>query len=123
MENPNANQDLINEVYRFASYLMIKENKNAVEAKQALINKGLDEKNASIVVTRIEQQIQDAIDDKKCDAKEEMIYGAVWCIGGILVTVVTYIGAVSQGVYIITWGAILYGAIRFIRGLILYFSK
>ncbi len=109
MENPNANQDLINEVYRFASYLMIKEKKNAVEAKQALINKGLDEKNASIVVTRIEQQIQDAIDDKKSDAKEEMIYGAVWCIGGILVTCNLYRSSFPGGIYYYLGGNFIWG--------------
>lgn len=53
-------------------------------------------------------------------ATEQMIYGAVWCIGGLLVTGVSYIAAVSSpfgGHYIIAWGAVVFGAVRFIEGL------
>ncbi|MCX6830010.1 MAG: hypothetical protein NT002_12135 [candidate division Zixibacteria bacterium] len=52
--------------------------------------------------------------------QKNMLVGALWCIGGIIVTVATYQAAVSRGggTYFITWGAILFGAIQFFRGLI-----
>ncbi len=52
---------------------------------------------------------------------KNMLYGALWCIGGIIVTALTYLEAVTNpagGTYIIAWGAIVFGAIQFIRGLV-----
>ena len=49
-----------------------------------------------------------------------MLHGGFWCLGGILVTVFSYIGAAnsrSGGTYIIAWGAIVFGAIYFLQGL------
>lgn len=49
-----------------------------------------------------------------------MIVGALVCIVGILVTVFTYSAAVnsaSGGVWVIAYGAIIGGTLRFLRGL------
>lgn len=49
-----------------------------------------------------------------------MFHGAIWCIGGILVTFVTYAAAANSpggGTYIVAWGAIIFGARRFFQGL------
>lgn len=49
-----------------------------------------------------------------------MLHGALWCFGGILVTVVSYASAASSpfgGTYIVAWGAIIFGAVRFFQGL------
>lgn len=49
-----------------------------------------------------------------------MLYGALWCIGGIVVTVGSYSLASSSssgGSYFIAWGAVLFGAIQFLKGL------
>lgn len=45
------------------------------------------------------------------------IWGAIWCIGGIIVTVVTYNNAVGGGTYYIAYGAIGFGAYQFFQGL------
>ena len=45
--------------------------------------------------------------------------GAIWCVGGMLVTGVTYASAVNSptgGTYFVAWGAILFGALQFYRG-------
>ena len=51
--------------------------------------------------------------------RRNMVFGALWCIGGFVVTAVTYQAAanVGGGPYVIAWGAILFGAIQFFRGL------
>ena len=46
-----------------------------------------------------------------------MVIGAIVCVGGIVVTVATYQSAQGGGHYIIAWGAIIFGAIQFFRGL------
>jgi hypothetical protein len=51
------------------------------------------------------------------DGRKRMIYGAVWFFGGTAVTVMTLASAKSGGGYVIAWGAIVYGAIEFFRGM------
>jgi hypothetical protein len=46
-----------------------------------------------------------------------MIFGALWCIGGIVITAVTFGAASGGGTYVVAWGAIIFGAIQFFRGL------
>jgi hypothetical protein len=50
----------------------------------------------------------------------EMLVGAIWCIGGIVVTVMSYNAAASSpggGRYVVAYGAIIYGALQFFRGM------
>ncbi|MCE9591653.1 MAG: hypothetical protein K8S99_14145 [Planctomycetes bacterium] len=60
-------------------------------------------------------------DAAKQKAERNMFRGAAWCLGGILVTAVTYLLARASrggGVYVIAWGAILFGGIRFAIGMV-----
>jgi hypothetical protein len=51
--------------------------------------------------------------------QKNMLYGALWCAGGIIVTTLTYEAASSGGGrYVVAWGAILFGAIQFLSGLV-----
>jgi hypothetical protein len=50
-------------------------------------------------------------------ARKNMALGLIWCMGGILVTSLTYQAASGGGHYIVAWGAIIFGAIQFVRGL------
>lgn len=55
-------------------------------------------------------------------AVRRMWIGAAWAIGGTLVTVITFAAAQGGGTYIVAWGAIVFGAIDFLRGLVAYFT-
>src|SRR6185295_15854679 len=60
-------------------------------------------------------------DDIRAIARKNMIVGALWCGGGLLVTFLTYGAATSDpngGTYVVAWGAIVFGAIQFFRGLV-----
>jgi hypothetical protein len=50
-------------------------------------------------------------------ARKNMAIGSIWCIGGTLVTALTYQAASGGGHYVIAWGAIIFGAIQFLGGL------
>lgn len=56
--------------------------------------------------------------EEQQQAEKTMFWGAVWCIGGILVTAATYSAASDGGTYVIAWGAIVFGAIQFFSGLV-----
>lgn len=107
-------QEAVNQVYEYAADLMINEKMSALETKKMLLENGVDEKSASVIVNNLEKQIEDA---KKGRANKDMLYGALWCIGGIVVTAVTYSSASGGGTYVVAWGAILFGAIQFFKGL------
>jgi len=44
--------------------------------------------------------------------------GALWCIGGLIVTAVSYSAVKdSGGTYIVAWGAVVFGGWQFLKGL------
>lgn len=53
-------------------------------------------------------------------AKGEMLKGVLWLVGGAVVTGITYSAAEPGGTFFVFWGAMAYGAIRFLRGLFYY---
>lgn len=57
--------------------------------------------------------------------QKNMLHGALWCIGGIVVTATTYSSAVAHGggTYFVAWGAILFGAIQFLQGAFQYLGS
>ena len=59
-------------------------------------------------------------DPERAAGARRMWRGALWCGGGLLVSGLTYVAAVSSpggGSYIIAWGAVLFGAVQFFQGL------
>ncbi len=106
MDNTNEGQQAaVNQVYDYAAKLMVKDKKSAAETKKDLVAQGLSEESASIIVENLEKQIKEA---KKARAKKDMLYGALWCVGGTVATL--------ANIGFIFWGAIVFGAIQFIRG-------
>jgi len=108
-------QKIVDQVYNRAAQLMIQQKKDMFEVKRILVADGLDEESAMTVVTSLDNQITKA---KKERAKKDMFYGALWCVGGTVVTFISYSSASGGGSYVITWGAILFGGIQFFRGLV-----
>lgn len=56
---------------------------------------------------------------QRARANRDMLVGALWCGGGILITVITYSAASGPqgGTYLLAWGPIIFGGIQFLRGL------
>ncbi|WP_417357503.1 hypothetical protein [Flavobacterium sp.] len=74
------------------------------------ISTGIDIRNiepCELADNITEDEIEQA---RKRRANKDMLWGAVWCIGGTIVTLA------SRNV--IAWGAILFGGIQFIKGVI-----
>lgn len=104
--NANDQQQAINRIYNYAADQMLNQNKNEYEVIQDLTDKGIDKESATMIVNKLNEQIGEA---KKEQAKKNMLYGALWCVGGTVATL-------AQIGYIF-WGAIIFGAIQFIKGL------
>jgi hypothetical protein len=104
---------VIQAVYAYAAHL-IKVGHSRMQVEDRLVERGLDREAASTVVDKLLAMRAEAQEEA---ARKDMLYGALWCLGGVLVTALTYIAAEGGGVYIVWWGAIVYGAIRLFRGL------
>jgi hypothetical protein len=84
---------------------------------RSLTDRGLDSEAATAVVRQLEQSKSEA---NKRAGEKNMLFGALWCIGGIAFTALTYRAAANPGGgrFVVAWGAILFGGIQFVRGLI-----
>lgn len=106
MENKELdNQQAVDQIYDYTANLLVKKNKSPSEVKKALMEEGIDEESSSIIVENLENQINKA---KKDRANKDMLYGALWCIGGIIMTV--------ADVGFIFWGVIVFGGYQFLKG-------
>lgn len=47
----------------------------------------------------------------------DILYGGLICLAGIVITIGTMATAQHGGSYVVAWGAIIFGGIRFFRGL------
>ncbi len=114
MTNQVENQNAVDQIYDYAANLMINDKKNAKETQRALIDQGLDEESAFVVVNTLEEQIKEA---KKKNAKKDMLYGLLWAVGGLVATALTFAAASDGGRYVAFYGAVFYGGYRFLKGL------
>ena len=107
----------LNAVYSYAGQQMHK-GAALAEIETSLIEQGLDPDAAAVVVSNLTQA--------RAVGRKNMIYGLLWCVGGIIITVLSYQAAVKAGGgrYVLAWGLlILFGGFRFIRGMIQSFGR
>src|SRR5262249_31091543 len=85
------------------------------EIERELMTHGLDEESAEEVVEEAREARNEALKEA---GQRNMLFGALWCVGGIVVTVGSFYFAanVGAGKYVIAWGAIVVGAVEFVWG-------
>jgi hypothetical protein len=108
-----AAQQFIREVYQRAAKLA-NEGKSKDKIRTELNAMGLNQETASTVIENVFRSRKKA--HREAGARN-IIVGAAWCVGGIAVTALTYELASGGGVFVVAWGAILFGGIQFIKGL------
>jgi hypothetical protein len=115
MSDPQPSQEeVVEAIYAFAAEKM-RDGESSAKIRESLVEKGLDQDAAAAVVRNLRQLRSKAIASA---GKKNMIYGALWCLGGLGVTAATYQAAAAGGggKYVVAWGAIVFGAIQFFRG-------
>lgn len=92
--------------------------RSGVAVTDELVEAGWDREEARDMVV----QVTAAMRDPEQHAEQESSYGrhivvgALWAIGGTVVTVATYSAASGGGSYVVAWGAIVFGAIECLYG-------
>lgn len=104
-EYKDETQQTVDQIYEYCANLMVNEGKSAAEVRTILVNEGMDDANARVLVETLEAQIKEA---RRSRGQKDMLFGALWCIGGIIAT--------TADIGFIFWGAIVFGAFQFIRG-------
>lgn len=108
MENQLTEKEkAANEINQYAVDLLVNEKKGRSATIDALVEKGLDTKTATTIVDNLREQILLA---RKETAKKDILYGTLWCIGGLIATV--------ADVGYIFWGAIVFGGAQLLKGVI-----
>jgi hypothetical protein len=104
-----SSQQSAEAMFRYAAHLLIDRGQDSYDAKNALMAKGMDEVNAALLIDRIEEELESR---KKQEAQKDMLWGAVWCIGGTVATLANF--------GFVFWGAIVFGGIQFFQGVYKY---
>lgn len=113
-EKIDDQQEIVNQIYGFTADMLYNQKKSIEETKAALIENGLRAEDADVVIANLQNQYKQ---EKREAGNKNMLYGALWCVGGLLVTILTYSAASDGGTYVVAWGAVIFGAIQFFKGL------
>ncbi|HLL54191.1 MAG TPA: hypothetical protein VK447_11625 [Myxococcaceae bacterium] len=99
----------------------------ALEIKRKLMERGLDAESAGVLARTVGTQeseldiaamAQEPLDPGGRGIPTDAVIGAIICLVGVVITVVTHAAAMERGgTYVIAYGAIIGGAIRVITGL------
>ncbi|RYY67138.1 MAG: hypothetical protein EOO12_02060 [Chitinophagaceae bacterium] len=92
-----------------AARMLIQDQRTRQDVIEHLVNGGVAEDEATDIVESLAGAISDA---KRARAKKDMLYGGLWCAGGTILTV-AHIGYIF-------WGAIIFGGIQLVKGVVNY---
>lgn len=107
MENQdNDDQNMANRIQDHAFAHMVNDNTEDSEIQHEIVDEVQDEESDSIAMAELRAKF---LAEKKEQASNDMLYGALWCTGGVIAT--------AADIGYIFWGAIVYGGIRFFKGL------
>ena len=110
-----ANDDALAEAYVLAAEKMV-EGGTVPEIRILLMGKGIGHEEATRIIAEVTEARSEVANEK---AEQLMKSGAFWCVGGYLLTELTKTLAEGNGgTHLIFWGAMLYGALQFLDGLI-----
>ncbi len=115
--SPEDIEKAVEAIYAYAGALL-RAGKPRYEVEDALVAKGIERKTAVVVVDKlIAAPALTRSADERDKGFSDMVIGGLIALVGIVVTAVTYSAASGGGRYVIAWGAIVFGAIRFFKGL------
>ncbi len=115
MENTNnPNQAIVEEIYNYAAQQLFEYNRSQQDVINLLMDRGLSYSDAKIVISNLLEQMAE---ERKSSRKKNMIFGLLWFVGGLAVTIFTYNAASEGGTYVVAWGAMLWGIIQFFRSI------
>ena len=108
----NEQESVVQAVYGFAAQLL-KQGLTQDDIKIRLMQEGLPEDAATAVIDNLMQMQMEA---KRRAGRRNMVVGALWAVGGLIVTGASYAAAGAGDRYILAWGAVVFGLVQVVRG-------
>lgn len=105
-------EDYMQAIWKFA-FDAKRDGKSNEEIKKGLMDRGLEEQDSVLIINSIENKATEIYDKYNT----EVFRGGLAFIVGLIITIWTYSSAANGGTYVIAWGAIIFGAYRFIEGI------
>ena len=108
-------EQAITALYQYAAVEMQNGTPDA-EIANRLMNQGLDADSAELIVSHTRSARGQVLREA---GMKNMFIGGIVCVIGLVVTVVSYQMAANNaggGRYVVAWGAVIFGAIQFFRG-------
>jgi hypothetical protein len=106
-------EQFVSAIYALAAE-QLRDGNEPEKVEQLLVEQGLEPESAAMVVQNLREARKDS---QKEQGQKNMVYGALWFTGGLLVTLISYAAAAGGGKYLLAYGAVIGGAIQFIAGL------
>ena len=113
-------EQIVERIYMYAFQRLGGDKAMPSTVKIELVEQGLTEDDAQMVIDNVQVEVRKM---EKERGKKEMIYGALWCVGGAVVTLLTYMLAEGGGTYVVAWGAMAWGALQFLKGASMYWKE
>jgi hypothetical protein len=113
MNSVQAEEQAVHDIYHHAASL-VRDGKSKPQVREHLISRGLGEPSADLVTNKVFELRARA---RREAGGSAMLQGALWCVGGLVVTGITFAMASGGGIYVVAYGAIIFGAIQFLKGL------
>ena len=105
------------------AFRLLRQGRPQPQAAAELQRTGLDSVNAAAIVAKVDAFMNLMRTAYRQAGMKNVGIGMLWCVGGIIVTAVTYSMASGGGTYFVAWGAVLFGAIQALRGLFFAFKE
>lgn len=89
------------------------------EVRKQLVASGMSAQDANQIVQQVanwRKKNPGAAISGGNSGQTNMAIGGIVCLIGIVITVFSFMAASGGGTYVVAWGAIVFGAIQFIRG-------
>jgi hypothetical protein len=112
MNSVQADEQAVHAIYHHAASL-VRDGKSKPQVRDDLISRGMGEPTADLVTNKIFELRARA---RREAGGSAMLQGALWCVGGLLVTGVTFAMASGGGIYVVAYGAVIFGAVQFLKG-------
>ncbi|MCC3154688.1 hypothetical protein Q3A66_16860 [Hymenobacter sp. BT770] len=108
-------QQALDQLFQYAAQQM-HAGKSDAQIHALLLGNGATDEVAQAVVSELRPEYQKLYREA---ARKDMLHGGLWLGGGLLVTGFTYaMASADGGSYFMTWGAIIFGGIQFLKGLV-----
>ena len=112
LHNIDQNQDnpYSSSLWEFC-FSALEDRKTFSQILEGLVSMGLDKEQSLSALNILDEKIKENIKQ----SEREEAYGGIICVLGIAVTILTFSFSMQTGSFVVAWGAIIFGGIRFFK--------